>query len=194
MEKNTQHNFFSKEHNIFENLKKDIIGLKNLGFDKDLIEEIISLLNVGMSELEEEKESVLSPLIIDSNYDIYLPDYNNLKIKMPPLSKILYILFLRHPEGIFLKQIADYEHELFVIYKQISNRENLNNMSKSIKRICTPSDKSINEKLSRIKAAFINNMTERYANHYIITGKRGKLKQILINRELVFLPDGLSFL
>ena len=183
-----KYDFFSKEYNTIENIKREIIELKKLGFCKILIKEIGSLLNVNTEEKNEKKEIVLSRLCITTNYCIHLPDYNNLEIRMSPLPKVLFILFLRHPEGILLKQIADYEEELLAIYKLISNRENLNDMSKSIKRICTPSDKSINEKLSRIKEAFVKNMAEVYANYYIITGKRGKSKQIRINRKFVSFP------
>ena len=58
---------------------------------------------------------------MDSEFKIYLPDYKNVEIKMTTLPKALYILFLRHPEGIILKQLSDFEPELMKIYQIISN-------------------------------------------------------------------------
>ncbi|MDR3217522.1 MAG: hypothetical protein LBU22_00840 [Dysgonamonadaceae bacterium] len=111
---------------------------------------------------------------------------------MTTLPKALFILFLQHPEGILLKQLSDYEPELMTIYKIISNRENYQDMSDSIKRICSPLDQSVNEKLSRIRAAFVRNMAETYAEHYYVTGDRGEKKQIRIDRKLVSLPEYLT--
>jgi hypothetical protein len=126
--------------------------------------------------------------VIDSEYRIFLPDYNNLEIKMTPLPKALYLLFLRHSEGILLKQLPDYKRELTTIYKQISNREHYTDMTDSIEKMCTPTDNSINEKLSRIREAFVKNISEEYAKFYYVSGERGEIKQIRIERNLVNLP------
>jgi hypothetical protein len=99
----------------------------------------------------------LSRLKIDSennDYAISLPDYDDLAVEMTPLHKSLYILFLRHPEGIILSHISDYEIELREIYKHISNREDYDKMKQSIHRICTREDGSRNQIISRIREAF----------------------------------------
>jgi hypothetical protein len=48
---------------------------------------------------------------------------------------------------------------------------------------------SINEKLSRIKEAFLRKMSMDTAKHYIITGQRGMKKKIEIDRSLIELPN-----
>ena len=62
-------------------------------------------------------------------------------------------------------------------------------MLDSIKRMCTPWDKSINEKLSCIREVFVKNMAESYANYYTVIGARGGKKRILIDRNMVIWPD-----
>jgi hypothetical protein len=42
----------------------------------------------------------LSKLVIDNNNRIFLPDFGNIEIKLRPLEKALYILYLNHPEGL----------------------------------------------------------------------------------------------
>lgn len=51
-------------------------------------------------------------MVITENYDIILPYYNDLHIKMEPLVKAVFILFLRHEEGIVFKCLSDYRDEL----------------------------------------------------------------------------------
>ena len=184
------HKLYHRERNTIEKIKKNIEELKNLGYYEILIREMLSKL---IDETTNNQEAIqISRLCMDSEFKIYLPDYKNVEIKMTTLPKALYILFLRHPEGIILKQLSDFEPELMKIYQIISNRENLSDMNDSVKRMCSPIDQSVNEKISRIREAFVSQISDNYAKHYYITGDRGKEKLIKIDLSLVSLPDSVS--
>ena len=122
---------------------------------------------------------------------IFLPDYNNMEIKMHPLSKAIYILFLRHPDGISFSYLPDYRNELMHIYGLISGRDSLEDIRKSIDDVTDPTRNSINEKCSRIKQAFLREFDDSIARNYYITGERGEAKKILLPKEMVILdmPD-----
>ena len=122
---------------------------------------------------------------------IFLPDYNNMEIKMPTLSKAIYMLYLRHPEGIMFSYLPDYRKELLHIYGLISGRDSLEDIRKSIDDVTDPTRNSINEKCSRIKQAFLREFDDSIARNYYITGERGEAKKILIPREMVTwdMPD-----
>ena len=122
---------------------------------------------------------------------IFLPDYNNMEIKMHPLSKAIYILFLRHPDGISFSYLPDYRNELMHIYGLISGRDSLEDIRKSIDDVTDPTRNSINEKCSRIKQAFLREFDDSIARNYYITGERGEAKKILLPREMVTwdMPD-----
>jgi hypothetical protein len=112
-------------------------------------------------------------------------DYEMKEVKMSPLPKALYFLFLNHPEGILFKELTDYRTELMTIYKNISLRENPDEARESIKKMTDPFDNSVNEKCSRIRTAFLRVVAEDIAENYYITGYRGEEKKILLDRELV---------
>ncbi|MDR1783113.1 MAG: hypothetical protein LBR13_02470 [Dysgonamonadaceae bacterium] len=133
----------------------------------------------------------LSHIAIDSDYKITLPEYGYC-VAMSTLPKALYILFLKHPEGIVLKCLPDYEAELLNIYKTISNRYNTENLEKSIEELCSPASNSANEKLSRIRAAFTKKMSDKFARYYYVSGERGKPNRISLDRMLVSLPAELK--
>ena len=97
----------------------------------------------------------------------------------------MYLLFLRHPEGIPFKQLADYREELLTIYKEVGNRVVERNVRNSIRDITDPTNNSINEKCARIREAFLKHFDTPYAKNYYITGKRGEPKKITLPRELV---------
>jgi len=48
-----------------------------------------------------------------------------------------------------------------------------------------PLNNSINEKCSRIRAAFLEVITDDLAKNYYVTGYRGKPKKIVLDRNLV---------
>ena len=132
-----------------------------------------------------EEQPTLSRLVITKDFRFYLPDYNNMEITMSPLPKAVYLLFLKHPEGISFKQLRYYYTELLDIYKQISNRVIESNIENSIRDLIDPTKNSINEKCARIREAFLKQFDSAYAQHYYITGKRSEPKKITLPRELV---------
>lgn len=116
---------------------------------------------------------------------IFLPDYNNVEIKMPPLSKAIYLLYLRHPEGIKFSYLPEYRKELLSVYEMISGRDSREDIRRSIDDVTDPTRNSINEKCSRIKQAFLRVFDDSIARNYYITGERGEAKKILLPQDMI---------
>lgn len=145
----------------------------------------------------EAARATLSPLVITEDYRFQLPGYDNREVQLSPIHKALYMLFLKHPEGIEFKNLVDYREELFVLYRKTGNRIDQDKMIETVNRLVNPLDNAINEKCSRIKAAFSDLMDEYQADYYIINShvKRHqgtsnklwfeRLKIINLPRELV---------
>lgn len=131
-----------------------------------------------------------SQLVVDDDFRITLPDYG-IEIKMSRLPKVLYFLFLRHPEGVRLKELFDYRDELFDLYRKVSNIENPLLMQRSIDDLTDLGSNSLNEKMSRIRKAFFDSLSDGLAMPYIPCGSRGEAKKISLPREKIVLPKGL---
>jgi hypothetical protein len=116
---------------------------------------------------------------------IFLPDYQNMEIKMTPLPKAVFLLYLKHPEGIRFCDLPDYRDELLHIYAGFSGRDSMDDIRASIDDVTNPLSNSINEKCSRIRQAFLSKFEDRLARNYYITGPRGETKKILLPRDLV---------
>lgn len=105
---------------------------------------------------------------------------------MDTLTKSVFLLFLKHPEGIRYKDLCDHRSELESIYMSISGRSNLESMRKSIRDLTdSVTSNSINEKVSKAKKAFRDVVDERIAKFYYIDGKQGAAKSIALDRSLV---------
>lgn len=148
----------------------------------------INYLDIKTNVFIFDSKPVLSSLVIDDEFRIWLPDFNNMEVVLKPLPKALFILFLKHPEGILLKHLTDYKIELNLIYNIISNRTEQTEIDKSINAMVDPTNNSVNEKCSRIKEAFLSVMDDSVAKNYYITGERGMPKIILFDSSKVSLP------
>jgi hypothetical protein len=132
----------------------------------------------------------LSPLHlmpVSGGYDfkILLPDYD-LEILMTPLCKTLYLFFLRHPEGVMLKDLGDHRDELSRLYRRISNLTDTEQIQDNIDRLTdVVVDNSIHVNCTRIKKAFLEKMHDDNARHYYISGGRGRPKRIALNPRLI---------
>ena len=127
----------------------------------------------------------LSPLRILRSGKMYLSDYNNTEIRMPNVAKALFFLYLRHPEGLRFKDVADHKKELVELYGNITGRDNPDEIEKSIDLLADPFGNALNVNASRIKTAFRNAVSDRIARHYYINGAAGEIKKVPLNRDLV---------
>lgn len=140
---------------------------------------------LGYREEKLKNQILPSKLVITKDYQILLANYNNKEIKMEPIVKAIYLLFLKHPEGITFKCLPDFREELTKIYAELRPLGLSEKALQSIEDVTNPLLNSINEKCSRIRAAFVNEVDESLLNIYIVTGKSGEAKKIALPRDLV---------
>ena len=171
---------FEKDiENLMEDVKRKIEHLRYSGVSQWALEQLVK------------PELRLSRLVVTNDCRIILPDYNNMEIKMQPLVKSVYLLFLRHDGGILFKHLSDYRDELHQIYNKVrtcsappvgaTNEQILN----SIRLVADPLSNSINEKCTRIREAFISRFDDNMAKYYYVTGRRGEPKRITLPRNMI---------
>lgn len=156
-------------------VEKNIEILQLYGYDT-LLREILDMHQPQLSRME-----------ITADYRIFLPDYGNMEIKMTPLAKAVYFLFLDYPRGIMFRDLSkpEYMRKLNFIYKTLSNRSDYMKIQDSIFKISNHRNNSINEKCSRIREAFVSKFTDNLAATYYITGCRDTPKRIELDRKMI---------
>lgn len=165
--------FDTESEALISEIKKHIEALRNKGINTMFLHSIID---------EGER---LSSLLITKDYRIFLPNYQNREIIMPALPKAVFILFLKHPEGIRFKDLADYRDELLSIYRALNPIGGTQRQLQSIQAVTNPMSNSINEKCAQIREAFIKHFDDSLAKNYYITGKKGEPKRIALAPSLV---------
>lgn len=134
---------------------------------------------------EKNKNAIkISRLTIAKDCTILLSDYQK-EVKMEPIVKAIYLLYLKHPEGIAFKCLPDYRKELANIYQKIKPFGLTERAIRSIEDVTNPLLNSINEKCSRVRAAFQSEVDPTLLEQYIITGKSGEVKKVMLSRDFV---------
>ena len=152
--------------------------LNYTGFHKILIDTVLKY--TGSHEA--------SRLYVTKRGDLFLTDRNNTEVKMPAMSKALYILFLFHEEGIPLNYLSDYKPELYRIYRQISTYGDNALLNQAVDNLTDFVGNTLNATLSRIKKAFTDILGSDAAP-YLIQGNRGARKTIHLERRLVVFEE-----
>ncbi len=129
---------------------------------------------------------------IDKDNNIYLKNRANWhhgievlgNIALDTTTKALFILFLRHPEGISKSQLPNYIKEMSEIYKHITKSDQLSETSiKAIKNMMTGKQSTFGPAKKRIKDAFLKYLEDDLAREcYIRTRPHTKKFFIQLRR------------
>lgn len=158
---------------LIEEIRERVEKLRQRGLAAYVLEELFH------------PEGKLSQMVITKDYRLLLTDYHDMEIKMEPLVKAVYLLFLNHPEGIRFKELPEYRKELTGIYLKLKPNGMTDRVKKSIEDVTNPLLNSINEKCARIRGAFVGQFDNYLAKYYYIDGLRAEPKKITLPRELV---------
>jgi hypothetical protein len=146
--------------------------------------QLLFLIPILKDLLEKQSQSIqldaISRLEINCHNRILLP-YFKKEVELSYLTKAVYFLFLKHPEGINLKELGNYQKELLSIYTSVSNQLDYDKMVKSVEDVVNLETKAIYTHLSRIKSAYYKIMDESFAKYYIVSGNGEEDRKVLFD-------------
>lgn len=132
-----------------------------------------------------------SPIVVNNDFKIILPDYDEVELKMSCIQKMLYMFFMRHPEGVRLKELVDHASELAAIYGCIKDCSRAEAMQKVEQYICSSDLRNqALSKINRIVARTVKWPEANGDNPYMIAGKRGDIYRLPIGHDKInFMPQ-----
>ena len=117
-------------------------------------------------------------LYIDRRYSIRIDAPDGPEMMLRPLVKALFILFLKHPEGILLKRRDEYREELEEIYGIIAPGVSRDDVIKRVGRLVCVEDNSFSEKASVLNASLERMLPGSIVDGYKIQGHNGSPRRI----------------
>ena len=119
-----------------------------------------------------------------------LADAGNYEVKLTPLEKTVYHLFMENPEGIRANDIADHREEIVALYNIFFNGSNVAQFNNSVDALCNYLDGSMQEKISKINNKLTKTLGYTLCLPYIIRKDPCDEKyKITIDRGLVSYED-----
>lgn len=147
--------------------------------------ELLSFVRMAIQEIERRNLN-LSPQIksvrITRTLKVFIGG-NELRIR--PMAKTVLLLFLRHPEGIALKSIADYKDELLYFYRRLSKSSDPKDIQERILKIMDFFNNDLNVNIARVNSAVASLVGNLDGPRYMIEGRSGERKSITLDRSLV---------
>lgn len=149
-----------------------------------------------VTQKQDESTSASTPpshLVITPNtYQVLLPDYNK-EFPFSTQVKALYILFLNHPEGIRIKEIADYKKEFTHIYLHVTRWGDVDRLKEIVDKLLNVWNRNaLDAKKSQCNKIIRETIPEKHLQkYYEIEVNPGEPHKINLDRSLVFMPDNL---
>lgn len=116
---------------------------------------------------------------------IIFTDLADAELKLTPLERVLFLLFLKEEQGLLLNELCDHRDWIRDTYKIVGNPKTIVEMGKSIQQLVDPTENSASEKISKIRKKLEDLLGEDIAKQYIIEGPNRGKKKIALDRSLV---------
>lgn len=131
-------------------------------------------------------------VITENTYSVLLPDFNK-EFRFTTQVKALYILFLNHPEGIRMKEIADYKKEFTHIYLQITTWSDVKRLREIVDKLLDVCNRNaLDAKKSQCNRTIRETISDKVLQKfYEIEVHPGEPHKINLDRSLVTMPDDL---
>lgn len=157
-------------------------------FNRDFLEEVTCI-------PEETPTANIHPshlVITENTYSVLLPDWDK-EFHFTTQVKALYILFLNHPEGIRMKEIADYKKEFTHIYLQITTWSDVERLREIVDKLLDVCNRNaLDAKKSQCNRMIRETISDKnLQKFYEIEVHSGEPHKINLDRSLVTMPDNL---
>ena len=154
-----------------------------LNWEEKETEELLTFVRLALRELERRRltpRPLEQKVRITRGLRVYI---GRQELKVRPMAKTVLLLFLRHPEGIPLKDIVDYREELSAFYRRVSRCSEPREIERRVLRILDLFNNDLNVNIARVNkavAALVDG-----AGTYQIGGPAGQPKRIPLDRKWV---------
>jgi len=119
------------------------------------------------------------------NHRIYLADQGDVRVSLSPMEAAVFLLLLKHPEGIKVSYFPDHIEELRWFYNRTSREGAVAAIDARVRAIAENRDNLLSQIFARIRRKFTDLIGNEMADAYVIKGESGAVRMIGLDRGLV---------
>jgi hypothetical protein len=147
------------------------------------------LMKMGLQNETDTQDPV--ELYIDKKYSIRVGGPSGTQIPFRPLVRAMFILFLKHPEGILLKDRARFQKDLEDIYKIIAPNVDADDRRRRVQKLTNLEDNAFSENLSILNTTLDRIIPLSQVHNLKVQGNNGYPRRILLSPLLVHWENAL---
>lgn len=179
---------FSGGEALLEEPRADYAGMLE-GMEAAELLALVEAAQRRLQALKAESSGEAVQLNIDKSYRIRLGGPTGMEIPFRPLVRALFILFLRHPEGILLKERDRFRRELEEIYGVVAPNVSAEDRHRRIRRLTDLQDNAFSENVCVLNATLDRLLPPGKAAACRIQGQNGHPRKIPLSPLLVRWED-----
>lgn len=147
------------------------------------------LMKMGLQNETDTQDPV--ELYIDKKYSIRVGGPSGTQIPFRPLVRAMFILFLKHPEGILLKDRARFQKDLEDIYKVIAPNVDAEDRRRRVQKLTDLEDNAFSENLSILNTTLDHIIPLSQVHNLKVQGNNGYPRRISLSPLLVHWENAL---
>ncbi|MBP3203119.1 MAG: hypothetical protein J6M31_05885 [Bacteroidales bacterium] len=175
-----------------EPLLEDEAGRYSLQYEERETKELVCFVQQALLEIERRGQHVSArkafpdKVYITHELRIFI---GRKELKIRPMAKTVLLLFIKHPEGIVLKEIGRYKPEMLRYYRRVMRSLEPELAEQRVQRILDIFNNDLNVNIARVNAAISALVKENARSFYQIQGSGGHPKSIPLDRSWVQWED-----
>lgn len=129
-----------------------------------------------------------STIKVNRYLEVFLPGFENMMFNFSPKMRVVYSLFLRHPQGIFMNSLDDYLQEVIDLIKKVAPGGKYGLDRNTALKLCEPKSCDMNQMISKVNHIVSSqiNRNSGLDDHYRITGSKGEVYKIRMAHQTKF--------
>lgn len=155
------------------------------GMEADELLALIEQAQCRLEMLHSQMDTAPIRLFVDKQYHIFLDGPDGEKLPFRPLVRAIFILFLKHPEGILFKERSQFQTELEEIYSIIAQNVAAEDRTRRVQRLMDLQCNAFSENTSVLNATLDRVLPRQQADVCKIQGYNGHPRRIPLSPLLV---------
>ena len=178
---------YSRRNSIRYQERSEDPEVIDLLYEMERIARALKMKGVKPEVFDDMIQSLEKPgkLKVSERGEITLPDFGNVRIKLNPVEKTLYLFMLQHPEGVLPDALVGFRKDILKIYRHHTIFDDNEAIEITVDSLLAEDKNVLYSNVSRIKDKFSKKLGSKIAANYVIIRDKDGAYKISLPQEYI---------